>query len=196
MQVANSGTIASTNLPARSIDFVISRQFLEDGQWYRLISSGFVHFGLFHIAMNMLLAFQLGRMIEPNIGSLRFGLLYFTSLLGGSVGALLLSPDAITGGASGAVFGLMAAAVVGMRQQGANPLRTGLGLTFAINVVITLTIPGISVGGHFGGAAVGALCGAVLLAPPQWRVPKWVGIALPCIVSVALIFVAVRFVNS
>ena len=149
MQVANSGTIASTNLPARSIDFVISRLFLEDGQWYRLISSGFVHFGLFHIAMNMLLAFQLGRMIEPNIGSLRFGLLYFTSRLGGSVGALLLSPDAITGGASGAVFGLMAAVVVGMRQQGANPLRTGLGLTFAINVVITLTIPGISVGGHF-----------------------------------------------
>ena len=90
----------------------------------------------------------------------------------------------------------MAAVVVGMRQQGANPLRTGLGLTFAINVVITLTIPGISVGGHFGGALVGASCGAVLLAPPRWRIPKWVGIALPCIVSVALILVAVRFVNS
>ena len=65
-----------------SINFVISRQFLEQGEWWRLISCGFVHFGIFHIAMNMLLAFQLGQLLEQRMGSLRFGLLYITSLLG------------------------------------------------------------------------------------------------------------------
>ena len=55
-----------------SINFVISRQFLEQGDWYRLLSCGFVHFGVFHLAMNMLLAYQLGQMYEEKIGSLRF----------------------------------------------------------------------------------------------------------------------------
>lgn len=74
--------------------------FLEQGEWYRLVSCGFVHFGVIHVAFNMLLLYQLGRLIEPVIGSLRFSLLYFAALLGGSLGALLLSPDAATGGAS------------------------------------------------------------------------------------------------
>jgi len=185
-----------TNFGAASNNFVISRYFLEQGEWYRLISCGFVHFGLFHVAMNMMLAYQLGQMFEPRIGSLRFGLLYFASLLGGSVGALVLSPNAVTGGASGAVFGLMAAAIVGMRHEGLNPMRSGLGITFVINLVITLTIPGISIGGHFGGAAIGAICGAVVLAPTSWRLPKWLGIVLPCLLSSALIYFAVNFVNA
>ncbi len=185
-----------TNFGATSNNFVISRYFLEQGEWYRLISCGFVHFGLFHVAMNMMLAYQLGQMFEPRIGSLRFGLLYVASLLGGSVGALVLSPDAVTGGASGAVFGLMAAAIVGMRHEGLNPMRSGLGVTFVINLVITLTIPGISIGGHFGGAAIGAICGAVVLAPISWRLPKWLGIVVPCLLSSALIYFAVNFVNA
>lgn len=185
-----------TNFAVTSNNFVISRYFLEQGEWYRLISCGFVHFGLFHVAMNMMLAYQLGQMFEPRIGSLRFGLLYFASLLGGSVGALVMSPDAMTGGASGAVFGLMAAAIVGMRHEGLNPMRSGLGITFAINLVITLTIPGISIGGHFGGAIAGAICGAVVLAPNSWRLPKWLGIVVPCLLSSALIYFAVYFVNA
>ena len=185
-----------TNFGVTSNNFVISRYFLEQGEWYRLISCGFVHFGLFHVAMNMMLAYQLGQMFESRIGSLRFGLLYFASLLGGSVGALVMSPDAVTGGASGAVFGLMAAAIVGMRHEGLNPLQSGLGITFAINLVITLTIPGISIGGHFGGAIAGAICGAVVLAPNSWRLPKWLGIVVPCLLSSALIYFAVNFVNA
>ena len=185
-----------SNFSVASNNFVISRYFLEQGEWYRLISCGFVHFGLFHVAMNMMLAYQLGQMFEPRIGSLRFGLLYFASLLGGSVGALVMSPDAVTGGASGAVFGLMAAAIVGMRHEGLNPLQSGLGITFAINLVITLTIPGISIGGHFGGAIAGAICGTVVLAPNSWRLPKWLGIAVPCLLSSALVYFAVNFVNA
>ena len=112
----------------RTMNFVISRAFLEQGEWYRLVSCGFVHFGVIHVGFNMLLLYQLGRLVEPVIGPFRFSLLYFASLLGGSLGALLLSPNAATGGASGAVFGLMAASVVGVGQRGVNPLRTGLGV--------------------------------------------------------------------
>ncbi|MFM8416467.1 MAG: rhomboid family intramembrane serine protease [Actinomycetota bacterium] len=180
----------------RTMSFVISRIFLEQGEWYRLISCGFVHFGVIHVGFNMLLLYQLGRLIEPVIGPLRFGLLYFAALLGGSLGALLLSPDAATGGASGAVFGLMAASVVGVGQRGVNPLRTGLGVTFAINVLFTLAVPGVSVGGHFGGAAIGALVGALTLAPRSWRVPAWASVAVPLAVSAACVAIAVAFVQG
>ncbi|MSZ65227.1 MAG: rhomboid family intramembrane serine protease, partial [Actinobacteria bacterium] len=101
----------------------LMRQFIDAGEWYRLISSGFLHFGILHVAMNMFLLLQLGRMLEPLLGPGKFGLIYFVSLLGGSAGALLLSPNAFTGGASGAVFGVMAAAVVGTRARGTNPFR-------------------------------------------------------------------------
>ena len=168
----------------------LSRVFLDNGEWYRLVSAGFVHFGLFHVAMNMFLLFQLGRMLEPAIGSTKFALIYFASLLAGSAGALLLSPTAFTGGASGAVFGIMAAGVVGMRQHGVNPLKTGLGMTFAINIVLTLAIPGISIGGHFGGALAGAICGFVILAPSRIKIPVFVQYATPILVGVAAIYIS------
>ena len=138
-----------------------------------------------------LLLYQLGRLLEPTIGSLTFGLVYGASLLGGSAGALLLSPNALTGGASGAVFGIMAAAVVGMRERGVNPLQTGLGMTFLINIVFTLAIPGISVGGHFGGALAGAICGAVVLAPARWRVPRFAHVVVPVVVGACCVLIAV-----
>lgn len=170
---------------------VISRQFIDDGEWYRLVSAGFVHFGIFHIAMNMLLLYQLGRLLEPSLGTLRFGLVYTASLLAGSAGALLLSPDALTGGASGAVFGLMAAGVVGLRQRGVNPMQTGLGLTFVINLLITIAIPGVSIGGHFGGAIAGALCGAAMIPSPRTRQPGWWQVAVPIAIAVASVVIAV-----
>lgn len=169
---------------------VISQEFIDAGEWYRLVSAGFVHFGLFHVAMNMLLLYQLGRLLEPAVGSLTFGLVYFASLLGGSAGALVLSPDAFTGGASGAVFGLMAAGVVGMRQRGLNPLQSGLGVTFVINLLFTLAIPGVSVGGHFGGAFAGALCGSIALAPARWRLPSWSANATAVAIGVVAVVIA------
>jgi len=83
-----------------------------------------------------------------------------------------------------------------MRQAGQSPMRSGLGLTFVINIVITLTIPGISIGGHFGGAAVGAICGAVVLAPNNRLRPKLLGVVVPIVISAALIYGAVIFVNA
>lgn len=172
-------------------DMGLAREFLNAGEWYRLISSGFLHFGVLHVGMNMFLLFQLSRMLEPTLGSVKFTLVYFASLFGGAAGALILSPNALTGGASGAVFGMMAAAIVGMRQRGVNPLQTGLGLTFVINIALTLAIPNISVGGHFGGALAGAACGVFVLAPAQWRLPRWTEFVMPIAIGVVAVAIAV-----
>lgn len=172
-------------------DMGLAREFLDAGEWYRLISSGFLHFGVLHVGMNMFLLYQLSRMLEPTLGSVKFTLVYFASLFGGAAGALILSPNALTGGASGAVFGMMAAAIVGMRQRGVNPLQTGLGLTFLINIGLTLAIPNISVGGHFGGALAGAACGVFVLAPAQWRLPRWTEFVMPIAIGVVAAAIAV-----
>ena len=172
-------------------DMGLAREFLDAGEWYRLISSGFLHFGVLHVGMNMFLLFQLSRMLEPTLGSVKFTLVYFASLFGGAAGALILSPNALTGGASGAVFGMMAAAIVGMRQRGVNPLQTGLGLTFVINIALTLAIPNISVGGHFGGALAGAACGVFVLAPAQWRLPRWTEFVMPIAIGLVAVAIAV-----
>lgn len=161
------------------LDLALSEVFIANGEWWRLVTSGFLHFGLLHLGMNMLLLWQLGELLEPALDRARFALLYFSSMLGGAAGALLLSPDALTGGASGAVFGLMAAATVGLSQRGMNPFRTGIGATLLINLLITFTIPNISVGGHLGGAAMGAAVGYAMLEPRWKRPAPWIGWAAP-----------------
>ncbi len=134
------------------------------GEWWRLITSGFLHFGLIHIGFNMLILFQLGSMLEPALGRARFALLYAAALLGGSFGALLLDPEAFTAGASGAVYGLMGAAFVGMRRRGVDPMQSGIGGLLVINLLLTFVIPGISIGGHLGGLVAGSAAGAALFA--------------------------------
>ncbi len=156
-------------------------------QWYRLITSGFIHFGLFHLAMNMLLLFQLGKLLERVLGTVRFSLLYTASLLAGSLGVLLVDGGALTGGASGAVFGLMAGAAVGLHRRGINVFSTGIGMTLVLNLVLTFSIRGISIGGHVGGAIAGAVLGWLMLAPSWKPVPKWATYAAP----VAVMLVAV-----
>jgi membrane associated rhomboid family serine protease len=173
-------------------DLALAKPFLElDNQWFRLVSSGFLHFSILHIAMNMLLLFQLGQMLEPVMGRLRFAMIYFAAMLAGSAGVLLVSPDSLTGGASGAVFGLMAAAVVALHQRGVNPFQTGLGATFVINILLTFTIEGISIGGHIGGAIGGAVCAVVMLAPRDMRVPQWATYVVPVVVAAASVGVAI-----
>ena len=137
----------------------------------------------------MLLLWQLGELLEPALDRARFALLYFASMLGGAAGALLLSPDALTGGASGAVFGLMAAATVGLSLRGVNPFRTGIGATLLINLLITFTIPNISVGGHLGGAAMGAAVGYVMLEPRWKRPAPWMSWAAGVVGIVASLVV-------
>jgi membrane associated rhomboid family serine protease len=160
-------------------------------EWYRLVSAGFLHFGIIHIALNMLLLFQLGQLLERSLGRVRFALLYFAGLLAGSLGVLLVDSNGLSGGASGAVFGLMAAAAIGLHRRGINVFSTGIGTTLLLNLFITFAIPGISVGGHLGGAAAGLICGWVMLAPGWKPLPKWASIAAPVAVIVVAITASV-----
>jgi membrane associated rhomboid family serine protease len=136
-----------------------------EGEWYRLLTSGFLHISLFHIGFNMLLLFFLGRLLEPALGTPRFVVLYFASLLGGSFGALILDPNALTLGASGAVFGLAGATFVIARGRGMDAIAGEIGFLIVFNLVWTFASPSnISVGGHLGGLAVGILCALAIVA--------------------------------
>jgi membrane associated rhomboid family serine protease len=160
------------------------------GQWYRLVSSGFLHYGIVHLAFNMYALYMLGQTLEPMLGRLRFGMAYFACLLGGSAGALLLQPNGLHGGASGAVFGLFGLIIVGYLQRGINPLTTSLGGVLIVNVLLSFR-GGISFGGHLGGAVAGMVCGWVMMAPAHRRVAeKWTYIT-PILVGLASIAVAV-----
>ena len=160
-----------------------------DGEWYRLITSGFLHFGIFHLAFNMLLLFQLGNLLEPLIGRVRFGLLYLAALLGGSAGVLVLTPNSLTGGASGAVFGLLGAAAVALHQRGVNPLSTGIGTTIMLNLLITFTLPNISIGGHLGGLIAGGAAGWFVATPKRRGQPEWLSYVAPVVIAVAAVAV-------
>ena len=138
-----------------------------NGEWWRLFSGAFLHAGIFHLGMNMLLLWFLSQELEPALGRLRFGLLYVVSLLGGSLGVMVLDPLAPTVGASGAVFGLMGALIVLQLRAKQNPWQSGIGGLVALNLVLTFLIPGISIGGHIGGLIAGAAAGAVL-QPVRW----------------------------
>lgn len=144
------------------------------GEWWRVVTGGFLHASPLHLLMNMFLLWLLSKELEPSLGHLRFGLLYLVSLVGGAVGVMLLSPNDPTLGASGAVFGLMGALVVLQLRARQNPWSTGLGGLVLINVVITFAIPGISVGGHIGGLLTGAAAG--LLVTPEQGPTTTVGI--------------------
>ena len=96
-------------------------------QYYRLLTAGFIHIDLLHIGSNMLVLYFVGRMLEPAIGRLRFVSIYFVGLFAGSLGALLLSPNDPTVGASGAIFAIMGAAFVELRARGVNPWEAGIG---------------------------------------------------------------------
>src|SRR3954449_64844 len=126
-----------------------------DHQYYRLITSGFLHAGFLHIAFNMYLLWVLGQLLEPALGGVRFAAIYFTSLLAGSLGALLVDPNVHTVGASGAVFGLMGAAFVDLRSRGFDPMRSGIGALIIFNLAFSFIVPGISWGGHIGGLVGG-----------------------------------------
>ena len=133
-----------------------------DGEIYRIVTAGFLHAGLLHLGLNMFLLYQLGTVLEPALGRLRFGLVYAVSLLTGSFGVLLLSPDSLTVGASGAVFGLMGTLFLAQRARGIDPFSSGIGGMIGINLLITFTIPGISIGGHVGGLLGGLACAWLL----------------------------------
>lgn len=185
-----SAAFGAGGISRRQADLALAGPYVHDGEWWRVFTAGFLHFGILHIAMNMLLLWQLGNLLESAVGRGRFVLLYFAAMAGGSFGALLMSPDAFTGGASGAVFGLMGAAFVALWLRGVNPMQTGIGTTLVLNLLITFTIPGISVGGHLGGVVAGAAVGYVMFDPHVNRSSRWLTWAAPAAAIALCLFAA------
>jgi membrane associated rhomboid family serine protease len=174
-------------------DLVLSGLPVADGEVWRLVTGGFLHAGFLHIAFNMYLLYILGGMLEPTLGKLRFGAIYFTSLLTGALGAILLTdPTRGTVGASGAVFGLMGAGVVILRARGIDPMQSGLLPTILLNLAITF-FPGlnISIGGHVGGLVGGLLTGWIVTQASNRRVSPLLPVAA-CVV-IALVAVGAAF---
>ena len=124
-------------------------------EYWRLLSSGFMHASLIHIGFNMLSLWFVGRSLEPAIGRAYFTAIYFTALLAGSFGALLLTPDAPTLGASGAIFGIFGALIMVARARRIPLWQSGLLPILLFNFIYTLTVSGVSIGGHLFGVLSG-----------------------------------------
>jgi len=165
IQIANgSGGFGETGISQFVADYALFGPSVAEGEWYRLLTCGFLHASLIHIGFNMLILFFLGRLLEPALGTPRFLALYFASLLAGSLGALLLDPNALTLGASGAVFGLASATFIIARGRGMDALASQIGFLIVFNLVWSFVGSNISVGGHVGGLIGGALCALAIVA--------------------------------
>src|SRR2546423_1968562 len=127
------------------------------GDWWRLITAAFLHYGPFHLLLNMFALYWFGSLLEQRIGSGRFLLLYVVSGLAGSAGALVWSPLVPTVGASGAIFGILGAGLVLEQQRDYVFGRTALGIII-INLILPFSISSISKGGHIGGLIGGIVC--------------------------------------
>jgi membrane associated rhomboid family serine protease len=138
------------------LEGVLFGPFVAAGDWWRLFTSMFLHYGPIHLAFNMLALWWFGSAVEGVLGRGRYLLLYIVSGLAGSAGALLFSPESATVGASGALFGILGAALVLERQRTYVFGGGALGI-IALNLIFTFAIPGISIGGHLGGLVGGAL---------------------------------------
>lgn len=130
---------------------------------WTMLSSVFVHLSIFHIAFNMFSLFIFGRILEQSLGRIRFLALYLIAGFAGSVAVLVLNLGGAVGGASGAIFGMMAALLVIQRGLGGN--YTGLLVLIGINLVIPFILPSsISWQAHVGGLIGGGLVGLVYMS--------------------------------
>jgi len=157
---------------------------------WRLLTAVFAHGSFIHLALNMLALWMLGQTLEPMLGRARYLALYLISGLGGSVAVALIAPETATVGASGAIFGLMAALLIIGRHIGANV--TGILVILAINFAFTFTVSGIAWQAHLGGAVIGALIAFIYTRTRRREQRTW-QIALLALVAVALL-VIVAFV--
>jgi membrane associated rhomboid family serine protease len=158
-----------------------------EGEYWRLISTGFLHVDYWHIGLNMLALYWLGRMIEPALGHARFVAIYLTSLLTGSLLVLILQPNVETLGASGAVYGLLGAAIVMARNRDIDLIQSGLLPILGLNFVITLLF-GFSLAAHVGGLVGGLVVTFVVEELAKRRRTSTVpAVAFCALVSVASI---------
>jgi membrane associated rhomboid family serine protease len=175
-----------TAAPGVSIPSGLTPAGVDHGEWWRLITAAFLHYGPLHLGLNMMSLFFVGSILEQVVGRWRFLLLYFVAGVAGSAGALLVTPNSPTAGASGAIFGVLGALLVLERRGNIGTGGQVLGL-IVLNLVFTFAIPGISIGGHLGGLAAGVL---LMLAYVRFR-RSWQGsLAAAAVVAAAAIVIA------
>jgi membrane associated rhomboid family serine protease len=163
------------------------------GDYWRLFTVMFLHGGVLHIAFNMFALWWLGSIVEQLIGPFRFLLVYVASGLAGSAGALIVSGlYTPTVGASGAIFGIMGALLVLEYMQTGSLAGPAMSM-IVLNLVISVTIPGISLGGHVGGL-IGGIVSTLALAKTRHVRQRWVGPAL--VVGVGAVSVALAIARA
>ena len=141
--------------------------YVQGGQYWRILTSGFLHGSIVHIGFNMYLLYMLGPQMEQGFGSLRFSLMYFGSLFGGALAVLLFGFTQPTLGASGAVLGLAGAMFVALWGRGVSPRQSPVFGLVILNLALPLLVPGISFWGHFGGVVAGAAVAFILVTLPD-----------------------------
>jgi membrane associated rhomboid family serine protease len=172
---------------------VLWAPFVAGGDYWRLITAAFLHYGPFHLLLNMLALYWFGSLLEQRIGSGKYLLLYIVSGLAGSAGALIASPLTPTVGASGAIFGVLGAGLVFERQRDYVFGGSALGI-IVINLVLTFSIANISIGGHIGGLIGGIAAGLGMTqfgrVHAAYGRSGLVGIAAMVLVGVASVLIA------
>jgi membrane associated rhomboid family serine protease len=166
--------------------FVISLVGVANGEYYRLITSAFLHANIVHILFNMFALAQLGPILEASLGRIRYLALYLLSAVGGSVTAFVLAaPNQPSVGASGAIFGLFGAYYVVVRRLGG---ETGpILVLLVVNLVLTFSVPNIDWRAHLGGLATGTVIAAAYAYVP--RGPRQAALHATACVALAVAFV-------
>jgi len=160
-------------------------------EYWRIVTAGFLHDGLFHILVNMLSLYWVGIVLEPAIGSVNFAAVYFASLLAGSFGALLFTPGSPSVGASGAIFGIFGALIVVAWRRGIPIWQSGLGFVLVLNLVISVSFRGISIGAHLAGLIAGVICGLLIVELAERRRSQWLALLGCGVVAVASVVGAI-----
>jgi membrane associated rhomboid family serine protease len=172
--------------------------YIAAGDWWRLVTAGFLHIGPIHLLFNMLMLWWFGGALEGLLGRVRFLAVYFVSILAGSAGALLLAPDQPTVGASAGVFGILGAGLI-LERRGINVFGGAALMVVLLNVVLSFAIAQISLGGHLGGLAGGVLAILALsgfgrdhAAYSRLGFPAVAGLVGVAVVSIAIAYARVR----
>jgi membrane associated rhomboid family serine protease len=156
-------------------------------QYWRLLTTGFLHASLIHLGLNMLSLWFIGRVLEPGIGRRNFLAIYFASLFAGSFGAMVFDPVQPVLGASTAIFGIFGALIVVAHARHIPLWQSGLLPILLLNFFFTLTYPGISVGGHVGGLICGLIGGWLVVEFAERRDKPWIALAGCGLLAVACI---------
>jgi membrane associated rhomboid family serine protease len=191
---------AGVNAPGGRLfnDMFLYGPAVGQGDWWRLITAAFLHASILHIGLNMYVLWIIGAPVEQYLGRARFLGLYFVSGLAGSAGALVLTPTALTVGASGAIFGILGALLI-IEWQTTGRLAGNAMTWIVINLALSFVISNVSIGGHVGGLIGGIL---VTLSFANWGrghaaygkigVAGFAGLVAVAIASVAVAYFKVR----